>query len=155
MVTIEITQDFIDQRDARAEIYNPGKRTIERLKRDIEAEVYEWYMTTVTEEWLDEPDDWKIDGYIISPDGNLAVDVKFVDKWYNIAPKKLYYILKQRDVLDGFVFMEWVERPDRLLVAGDTVTVQGIGYIPYWELVDIIQPSKFNGFYADVRRYLK
>ena len=31
-ITIPVTQDFIDQRDARAEKYNPRGRTLDKLK---------------------------------------------------------------------------------------------------------------------------
>ena len=38
-----VTKDFINQRDARAEIYNPRNRSFERLKLDIECEIFEWH----------------------------------------------------------------------------------------------------------------
>ena len=42
IVDINVTKDFINQRDARAEIYNPRGRSFERLKLDIECEIFEW-----------------------------------------------------------------------------------------------------------------
>ena len=49
-ITIPVTQDFIDQRDARAEKYNPRGRTLDKLKMDIEIDgklmVYVLYMVT-------------------------------------------------------------------------------------------------------------
>ena len=35
IVDINVTKDFINQRDARADIYNPRGRSFERLKLDI------------------------------------------------------------------------------------------------------------------------
>ena len=44
IIPIQITKDFINQRDARAEKYNPRGRSLEQLKLDIECEVLEWHM---------------------------------------------------------------------------------------------------------------
>ena len=44
IVDIKVTKDFINQRDARAEKYNPRGRTFEQLKLDIECEIFEWWM---------------------------------------------------------------------------------------------------------------
>jgi len=35
------------------------------------------------------------------------------------------------------------------------VKVNTLGILEYWELMDIIKPSKYNGFYADIRKHLK
>tara|TARA_A100001037_G_C15096843_1_gene611901 strand:- start:759 stop:1220 length:462 start_codon:yes stop_codon:yes gene_type:complete len=146
---ITITKDFIDQRDARAEKYNPNGRTLERLKLDIECEVYEWAMIKENH-WKEHPS-WKVDGVF----KGINIDVKFIKTWYNISPKKMVYLLQQRDTTHEFFFCEWDSRPERLLKAGDKVKVNSLGILPYWNLIDIIKPSKFNGFYADVRKELQ
>lgn len=150
IVDIAITKDFINQRDARAEIYNPRNRSFEQLKLDIECEVFEWHMIDKGT-WQDHID-WQVDG-VDQLYGN--VDVKFIKTWYNIPCNKMIYLLKQRDLTDNFYFCEWHERPQRLLVAGDMVKVNTLGILEYWELVDIIKPSKYNGFYADIRKHLE
>jgi len=150
IVDIAITKDFINQRDARAEIYNPRNRSFEQLKLDIECEVFEWHMIDKGT-WQDHID-WQVDG-VDQLYGN--VDVKFIKTWYNIPCNKMIYLLKQRDLTDNFYFCEWHERPQRLLVAGDIVKVNTLGILEYWELVDIIKPSKYNGFYADIRKHLE
>ena len=150
IVDIAITKDFINQRDARAEIYNPRNRSFEQLKLDIECEVFEWHMID-RGTWQDHID-WQVDG-VDQLYGN--VDVKFIKTWYNIPCNKMIYLLKQRDLTDNFYFCEWHERPQRLLVAGDTVKVNTLGILEYWELLDIIKPSKYNGFYADIRKHLE
>ena len=150
IVDIAITKDFINQRDARAEIYNPRNRSFEQLKLDIECEIFEWHMIDKGT-WQDHID-WQVDG-VDQLYGN--VDVKFIKTWYNIPCNKMIYLLKQRDLTDNFYFCEWHERPQRLLVAGDIVKVNTLGILEYWELVDIIKPSKYNGFYADIRKHLE
>ena len=44
IVDINVTKDFVNQRDARAEKYNPRGRSLEQLKLDIECEIFEWWM---------------------------------------------------------------------------------------------------------------
>ena len=96
--------------------------------------------------------DWQVDG-VDQIYGN--VDVKFIKTWYNVPCNKMVYLLKQRELTDNFFFCEWNDRPERLLVAGDMVKVNTLGILEYWELMDIIKPSKYNGFYADIRKHLK
>ena len=67
----------------------------------------------------------------------------------------MLYLLKQRDLTDAFFFCEWSDRPSRLLKADDKVKVNTLGLVNYWDLIDLIKPSKFNGFYADIRKHLK
>ena len=67
----------------------------------------------------------------------------------------MIYLLKQRDITNVFYFCEWNDRPQRLLAPGDKVKVNTLGILEYWELVDSIKPSKFNGFYADIRKHLE
>ena len=147
--SIPITQDFIDQRDVRAEKYNPNGRSLERLKLDIECEVYEWHQIK-TGHW-EEHSSWKVDGTF----KGINIDVKFIKTWYNIPVKKMVYLLQQRDITHEFFFCEWHSRPERLLEAGDEVKVNTLGILQYWDLIDLIKPSRFNGFYADVRKALK
>ena len=145
---ITVTKDFIDQRDARAEKYNPNGRTLEKLKLDIECEIYEWSM--IKENIWQDHRSWKVDGIF----NGEYYDVKFIKQWYNIACKKMIYLLQQRNVCTHFVFCEWASRPERLLEAGDEVVVNRLGKIEYWDLINMIKPSRFNGFYADVRKEL-
>jgi hypothetical protein len=82
------------------------------------------------------------------------VDVKFVKKWYNLTCQKLIYILKQRDLIEHFIFCEWAERPERLLEAGDIVKVNVLGAIKYWKVLDALRTSQFNGYYVDVKKLI-
>tara|TARA_R110000824_G_C14887162_1_gene644033 strand:- start:350 stop:529 length:180 start_codon:yes stop_codon:yes gene_type:complete len=43
---------------------------------------------------------------------------------------------------------------DRLLVDGDTVQVNVLGGLGYWDLINSLKTSKYNGFYADVKSIL-
>ena len=149
IVDIRVTQDFIYQCDARATKYNPRGRTYEQLRLDIECEIFEW--------WMINKGTWKhhssceVDG-IDQIWGNI--DVKFIKSWYNIPCNKMIYLLKQREITNAFLFCEWHKRPQRVLKPGDKVQVNTLGILEYWELIDLIKPSKFNGFYADIRKHL-
>ena len=94
---------------------------------------------------------WEVDG-IDQIWGNI--DVKFIKSWYNIPCNKMVYLLKQREITNAFLFCEWHKRPQRVLKPGDKVQVNTLGILEYWELVDLIKPSRFNGFYADIRKHL-
>lgn len=115
---------------------------------DLDAELYEHHMIT-TGQWEDY-DDWKVDA-VVPGVGN--VDVKFISKWYNISNVKMLNILQQRFILDAYVFMEWVGRPQRPLEAGDEVDIRYVKTLLYDDLCDRIKVSrgKWGGFYADVR----
>ena len=152
---IEVTQDFLDHRAEKASLYNRRGRNENKFLMDLDAELLEWYMINIGE-WEDEPDNWMVDAIVPDPDGYKRIDVKFVSKWYNISDTKMHNILQQRKVLDGYIFCEWVSRPDRPFEAGDKVEIHSLGYIPYEDLVDLIKVSrgKWGGFYADVRKAL-
>jgi len=81
------------------------------------------------------------------------VDVKFIDKFYNIAHKKMAYLAWQSTDVETFVFCEWVNRPERLLKAGDEVEINVIGILSYMDFLKNLRPSKFNaGYYVNARQ---
>ena len=151
---IEVTDEFIAHRSEKAALYNKRGRPQDKFLMDLDAEIFEWYMIN-TEQWMDD-DDWMVDAIIPDPDGYKCIDVKFIAKWYNISDTKMHNIIQQRKILDGYLFMEWMDRPDRPLRAGDKVSIREIGYIKYEELLDLIKVSRgqWGGFYADVRKAL-
>ena len=150
-MVITIDQGFIDQREHRATIYNQGNRTWQQFCKDIECEIHEYVMIK-NDVWQDH-ESWKVDG--VAP-GIGNVDVKFIDKYYNIGHKKMAYLAWQSTDLDYFVFMEWVKRPDRLLRAGDEVEYRQVGMLSYHEFLKHVRPSKYNsGYYVDVRKVCK
>ena len=137
--TIKVTQDFIDHRESKRELYNQRGRTDRKFLMDLDAEIYE-YMMIKEGMWDDDPD-WRVDAHIPNPDGAISVDVKFISKYYNLTPTKVCNILQQRDVLHGFMFMEWVQKPSRPLQVGDDVVVRQLGYMSIEDLMDNIKPS--------------
>ncbi len=149
IVDIRVTQDFINQCNVRATKYNPRGRTYEQLRLDIECEIFEWWM--INKGTWKHHSSWEVDG-IDQIWGNI--DVKFIKSWYNIACNKMLYLLKQREITNAFLFCEWYKRPQRVLKPGDKVQVNTLGILEYWELIDLIKPSRFNGFYADIRKHL-
>ncbi len=147
IIKIFVTHDFIKQRDERSKIYNPGKRSQNQLLKDIECEILEHHLIN-SRIWKDD-DRWEIDGH----DPILgAVDVKFIQKYYNIDCKKFLYLLKQRGITNAFVFAEWTKRPTDILKAGDEVEVNTLGWLPYEEAIKKVQVSGFGGYYIDVRK---
>ena len=154
---ITVSEQFIAHRGEKYNQYNRRGRDETKFLMDLDAELLEFHMINELEEWEDEPDDWMVDAIVPDPDGWKRIDVKFISKWYNISCTKMHNILQQRKVLDGYIFCEWVSRPDRPLEAGDKVEINCIGYIPYEDLVDDIKVSrgKWGGFYSDPRKMVQ
>ena len=150
--TYTIPQEFLDHRQEKFDLYNRRGRDDRQFLMDLDAEFYEWKM--INEGMWEAHDDWKIDGVMLHL--GTKIDVKFIKGYYNISPTKMCNILQQRRVLDGYLFMEWVDRPNRPVKLGDTVSIRQLGFIDYDELVDAIKPSfKTGGHYVDVRRLLE
>ena len=144
--TIKVTDEFIDYRDARPFVDTARVETIARA----DCELYEWQMA---KENLWEPGkNWMIDGV---SDKYGKVDVKMIDKYWNLAPLKVRHIFRQRNDIDHYYFIEKVEWPDGPLIAGDKVTVRFLGVMTWDEVADSIEPSKYNGMYVDVRKRIK
>ena len=68
----------------------------------------------------------------------------------------LNILMQQRDILDGFLFMQWDQRPDgRPLRLGDRVDISPVGYCAYDRVADHIRISfkdRGEGFYFDARK---
>ena len=137
--TFEVTQDFIDHRTAKQALYNQRGRTDRKFLMDLDAELYEYNM--IKEGIWDDDPDWRVDAHIPSADGAISIDVKFISKYYNLTPTKVCNILQQREILHGFLFMEWVKKPNRPLVVGDAVSMRQLGYISIEDLMDNIKAS--------------
>lgn len=147
---ITVDKAFIMQRNERSKLYKPNGRPMNRLLLDIECELYEYAMIKKGK-WKDD-DRWEIDGHTEFG----SVDVKCIKAYYNINRKKLIHILKQRGLVDYFYFIEWKDRPTRLLKTGDKVEFNFIGKLPYEELLKKLQISfKTEGYYVDVRKAFK
>ena len=150
MTAYIVPQQFIDQRNERAEIYNPRGRSKERHLMDIDAELYEYYL--INEKKYEDDNRWEVD----FKSGETTYDAKCITKWYNISQMKMCYLLRQHGVTDKFSFWEWQVRPDRPLETGDHVVMNHLLTKDYWDIMKHIQPSKFNGgYYVDVRKMLK
>ena len=157
-LSIEVTEEFLEHRAAKAALYNQRGRTDRQFLMDLDAEIYEWHMIR-SGKWRDF-DDWKVDALMPRDDDWLAIDVKFISKYYNLTPTKVCNLLQQRGILDGYLFMEWVSKPRRPLKAGDTVTVRQLGFIHWDDLADAVKPSTNykdwgTSHYVDVHRLLR
>ena len=150
-LTIEVTSEFLDYREACYDRYNQGKRTDDKFLQDLDCELVEWHMIHTKSEWEDVPG-WMVDAKI---DGKMA-DLKFVQKYWNISPRRIVNILKQRNDIDEYHFWEWVSRPKRPLAIGDIVKARRVGILPYDMVADNIWPSFKvpGGCYVDIRKLL-
>ena len=148
ITTITVDDAFIAQRDHRATIYNPYSRSQSQLKKAIECELYE-YDKIKKGQWKDD-DRWEIDGHcpFLGP-----VDVKCIRGYYNIERRKLLHMFAQQGIIKFYYFIEWLERPSRLLRSGDVVKFKDICSVPYKEALSQVKVSfKTFGYYLDVRK---
>ena len=151
MIHLKVKQDFIQHRTDKFALYNQRGRTDKRFLMDIDAELYEFEMIS-SGVWQPH-ESWMVDGIDLQ---GRNVDVKFVQKYWNLSGSKITNILQQRKILDGYKFMQWVNRPARPLEAGDEVFVKDLGFLPYDTVADGIRPSfKAQGqYYFDVHKAL-
>lgn len=149
--SVGIDPRFIDYRNMRAKEYNQGKRSTRKFLMDLDCELYEW-LRLFDGTWR-HIDDWRVDGEDLK---GTTYDVKFINKYWNISRQTMVNILKQRDVVDKYLFVEWVKKPNRPLEAEDVVFFRELGSIPYDSVADNIRTSLKEpyGFYMDVRGHL-
>ena len=148
-IDITVKRSFVTQCNKRAEIYGLNGRTKAKQRRDIEAEIYEWYMIDIKQ--AKDHDSWKVD--MILP--NLgAVDVKLIGKYYNSSCQKFLHILQQKGTVDNYVFIQWVKRPERNLKTGDRVRIKILGHLSHDQVCAQVKTSRFNGYYVDVHKFL-
>ena len=145
---IEVTEGFIDHRTEKTFLYNTRKRSTEKFLMDLDAELLEYHM--IHNGYWEEHESWMVDAI---DDHGQTIDVKFIDKWYNISNQKMLNILQQRNILDVYSFWEYTERPDRPMRQGDKISVRHVNDVSYGSLADNIRVSrgKWGGFYADPR----
>ena len=148
--TITVKRSFVTQCNKRAKLYKANGRSLERLRRDIEAEIFEWYM--IDSGQAEDHPDWKVD-MILPKEGR--VDVKLISKYYNIGCKKLLHIKQQQGEVDNYVFIQYTDRPDRVLKTGDQVKIKVLGSISYDDIWKNVKVSRFNGYYVDVHGFLR
>ena len=148
---INVTQKFIQYRAEKFEQYNQRGRTDKRFLMDIDCELYEW--TLLDANAVQAHDSWMVD----FTENGRNIDVKFIQKYWNVSGSKITNILQQRNILDGYKFMEWVFRPARPLEAEDQVEVRRLGFLSYDDVADNLRPSfKAQGqYYLDARKLLR
>ena len=149
---IKVTQDFIDYRTDKSQIYNQRGRSDRKFLMDLDAELYEWDKLNY-DEWRAH-DSWMVDAY---DEWDRKIDVKFIRGFWNVSREKTLNLIKQRDVLDGYLFMEWISKPSRPLQAGDEVEVRQVGFLSYGDVADNLRKSfkEPDGFYVPVRKLLE
>ena len=150
--SIVVLQDFIDYRTEKQQQYNPRGRSERKFLMDIDCELLEWTHID-NNKWFPHPD-WKVDA--ITPEGK-QIDVKFIQKYWNLSGSKITNIIQQRNYIHEYHFYEWVDRPSRPLERGDHVKVRQVGILSFGTVADNIRPSfKAQGqYYLDARKLLR
>lgn len=152
VVEVEITEDFIEHRNAMAKKYNRGKRSEQQHLIHLDCELVE-YTNIKWGEWYEHPS-WKVDA--ITPEA-YNIDCKFVEKYWNISKQRLQNIMQQFGVVHYYYLYEWADKPQRRpLVVGDRVSYRFLGALSYETVMHHIAASKFDpvGFYVDARKLL-
>ena len=151
-ITLVVSDGFIKHRSEKFEQYNQRGRTARKFLMDLDAELLE-YHKLVCGEWRAH-NSWMVDAI---DERGRKIDVKFIRKFWNVSREKALNLLKQRTVLDGYMFMEWVSKPSRPLRAGDEVEVRQVGYVSYDNVTDNLRKSfkEPDGFYVDVRKIIQ
>ena len=149
---ITVKQEFIDYRTEKSQQYNQRGRSDRKFLMDLDAELYEWDKLNY-DEWREHPS-WMVDAY---DEWDRKIDVKFIRGFWNVSREKTLNLIKQRDVLDGYLFMEWVSKPSRPLQAGDEVEVRQVGFLSYGDVADNLRKSfkEPDGFYVPIRKLLE
>lgn len=149
-ITIKVTEDFIEQRLANSKLYNQTGRSDRKFWMDLDCEIVE-YDYIARGVW-DNVSGWEVDAAI---DGK-NVDLKFVQKYWNITPRRIVNIIRQRKIIDEYHFWEWVERPKRPLEVDDIVTVRFVGALTYDQVADNIKASykQAGGHYVAIRELI-
>ena len=149
---LKVTEDFINYRTDKRHLYNQRGRTDRKFLMDLDAELFEWDKLN-HDEWREHPS-WMVDAY---DEWDRKIDVKFIRGFWNVSREKTLNLIKQRDILDGYLFMEWVSKPSRPLQAGDEVEVRQVGFLSYGDVADNLRKSfkEPDGFYVPVRKLLE
>lgn len=151
---ITVSKEFIEHKEWALETYNLYGRTPRAHSMAIDCELYELEM--ISRDLWCAYDDWKVDG--VCKETGRYIDVKTLSgKYFNInTGQKLLNILAQRNILDGYQFIEWADRPNRPLELGDEVEVRDIGFLSYDQLADALRVSMKvpHGYYVAVRNML-
>lgn len=150
-ITIQVTEAFIQQREANSELYNSCGRSKRKFLMDLDCEIveFDYIAREVWSSW----DGWEVDAII----EDKKVDLKFVQKYWNITPRRIVNIIRQRNIIDEYHFWQWVDKPSRPLEAGDVVVVRFVGELTYDQVADNIKPSfkQAGGHYVDVRSLIE
>ena len=149
---LTVKPEFIEYRSKKAQEYNQRGRSDRKFLMDLDAELYEWDKLNY-DEWRAHPS-WMVDAI---DEWERCIDVKFIRKYWNVSREKTLNLIKQRTVLDGYWFMEWVSKPARPLLPGDAVEVRQVGFLHYGDVADNLRKSfkEPDGFYVDVHKILQ
>ena len=147
-----VKPEFIEHRAEKALQYNQRGRSDRKFLMDLDAELYEWDKLNY-DEWQAHPS-WMVDAI---DEWGRNIDVKFIRKYWNVSREKTLNLIKQRNDVDGYWFMEWVSKPSRPLVSGDEVEVRQVGFLYYGDVADNLRKSfkEPDGFYVDVHKIIQ
>lgn len=145
-----VPRSFITHRNKRAIAFNKDKTIDDKALMRADCELYEYHMER--ENLWEGSQHWSYDGV---SDKYGKVDVKVIDKWWNLPIRKAWNVFRQQGIIDHFYFIEKIDWPDRPLKTGDTVKVGFIGVMTFNEVCSKIEVSKIPryGYYVDVKKH--
>ena len=148
MKYILVTDEFLEHREEKRQIYNKRGRSDRKFLMDLDAELLEWF--NIKKGIWKAHESWMVDG--IDEDG-YNLDVKFIRKYWNVSREKTLNLIKQRHILSHYLFYEWGKKPNRPLEKDDIVPMQEVGMLDYDVVADNLKKSfkEPDGFYVDVR----
>ena len=148
---IIVPEEFIWYRSERAEEYNQGSRSDNKFMMDLDCELVEWYKMKHSD-WIEHPS-WMVDA--MTADG-VKLDVKFVQKYWNISRQRAQNIMHQYGTVDEYHLYQWVDRPKRPFKCGDECEVRLAGILQYGDVVRNIRYSRKepSGYFVDYQSLL-
>ena len=80
---------------------------------------------------------------------NAKVDIKIVDKWFNVPSDKVEWYVKNiaKGMLSHFAFFQWTVKPTKPLVVGDKVSFKLLEVRPAREVMENLSKSQYDGYY--------
>lgn len=146
-----VNSDFMEYREQCFEQYNANGRTDRKFLMDLDCEIIE-HTLIAAGEWqsgLDIGNNWEVDAVI---DGK-NVDLKVIGgAYWNISPRRIVNILRQRNLIHEYHFWQWLVRPSRPLRIGDEVSAVRRGILTYDQVADNVNASfkQAGGHYVDL-----
>lgn len=137
-IIAKVDQQFIDERDAKADKYNARNRSRERHLFDLDCEFFE-YKVTQSHMFSDFTLANGISHDLDHPELG-KVEVKCTNgKYVSLSENTL------KHEFDNLLVFQFKNRPERPFEVGDTIEMEVIGVYQREEFISLSKPSKYSG----------